>query len=96
MDEDKPGWRTDTIFMLDNDSKHKTPTALQLIGALGIPTLFTAPASFDAVICERVFGIVKACAIGSLVSSIGRRTILNRINECYKNLDGFLHFRRVK
>jgi hypothetical protein len=60
MDKHQPGWREDYILLLDNCSTHKTPTVRRVLSSIGVPTLFTAPASYACCPVELVFGAIKS------------------------------------
>ena len=60
MDKHQPGWREDYILLLDNCSTHKTPTVRRVLSSIGVPTLFTAPASYAYCPVELFFGTIKS------------------------------------
>ncbi len=55
-----PDWRATHFLLLDNFSSHKTTKTKRLLQRLRVPTVFTAPASFQAVPVEGLFAFIKA------------------------------------
>ena len=45
---------------MDNCPSHKTPLLRDVLRKLGVPTIFSAPASFLAIPAEAVFGALKS------------------------------------
>lgn len=60
LDSVKPDWRRDHILLLDNSATHKTKTVIEVIRLLGVPTMYSAPASYLAIPIDRWSGALKA------------------------------------
>ena len=59
LDEERPGWRQNTLLMLDNAPYHSNPATLAVMEKLKIPVIYTGPHSFDASPCETFFAHFK-------------------------------------
>ena len=60
LDAQRPGWREDTILLLDNASYHASVKTIQVMKQLEIPVMFLAPYSYNVAPCELWFGHFKA------------------------------------
>ena len=63
LDQDRPGWRTDTVFLLDGASYHICDEVQQHLSTLNIPIIYTGPYSYDACPCELFFSQLKSTEI---------------------------------
>ena len=59
LDEQRKGWRNDTVFQLDGASWHTSRETIEVIERLKIPIIISAPYSYDAAPVERFFAYVK-------------------------------------
>ena len=59
LDKERPGWREDTVIMLDNARYHTAVATLRVFRDLRIPVMFTGPHSYDACPCELFFAAFK-------------------------------------
>jgi transposase len=59
LDRDRPGWREDTVILMDNASYNKSDDTIKFIKKLGIRVMFSAAYSYDASPIERYFGYLK-------------------------------------
>lgn len=59
LDKDRPGWREDTVVLMDNASYNKNDVTIGTIRKLGMPVMFTASYSYDACPVEHHFGYFK-------------------------------------
>ena len=60
LDKERPGWRKDTVILLDNAPYHTGGATLKLFERLRLPILFTGPHSYAAAPCELFFASFKA------------------------------------
>jgi Asp-tRNA(Asn)/Glu-tRNA(Gln) amidotransferase C subunit len=63
LDKDRPGWREDTVILMDNASYNKNDVTIGTIRKLGMPVMFSASYSYDACPVERHFGYFKQAVI---------------------------------
>ena len=59
MDEKKPGWRKDTVLMMDNAAYHTSSTMMKFYEDHQLPILFTGPHSYAASPVELFFAHFK-------------------------------------
>jgi transposase len=59
LDEDRPGWRTDSIMMFDGASYHKSDKTIELLDSLQVPHLISSPYSYDCSPIELWFARLK-------------------------------------
>ena len=59
LNNDRPGWRTNTIVLLDNAAPHISKETRFYIQKLGIPVMLTAPYSYSASPIETFFANFK-------------------------------------
>ena len=59
LDEERPGWRQNTLLMWDNAPYHSSPATLAILEKLKVPVHFTGPHSYDASPCELFFAHFK-------------------------------------
>ena len=60
LDARRESWRQDHVLQLDNSLIHRNDATKRVLSALGVSTTFTSPASYNCVVCEQVFGILKS------------------------------------
>ena len=60
LDEDRPGWRQNTVLLLDNASWHRGARAVNAIRQLEIPVMFLPPHAYDVAPVELLFAHLKS------------------------------------
>ena len=60
LDKVRPGWRENTIILLDGASYHNSRPTIQVFERLRIPVMFLAPHSYNVAPCELYFAWFKA------------------------------------
>ena len=63
MDEKKPGWRKDTVIMMDNAAYHTSNAMMEFYEKHQLPLLFTGPHSYAASPVELFFAHFKKADI---------------------------------
>ena len=63
LDEERAGWRNNTVLMWDNAPYHSNPSTLGVLEKLKIPVIFTGPHSYEASPCELFFAHFKKADI---------------------------------
>ena len=59
LDDDRPSWRSDTVFLLDGAKYHTCKETQEHMKLLGIRVIFTGPYSYDAAPIELLFAYFK-------------------------------------
>ena len=59
LDKDRPGWRDNTVMLLDNASWHTGERAVDAIRQLEIPVMFLPPYAYDVAPIEKLFAYMK-------------------------------------
>jgi hypothetical protein len=59
LDKSHPGWRENTVILMDNVGFHKTDVVKDALVELKVPVLYCAPGSYDAIPCELLFSRIK-------------------------------------
>ena len=73
LDDDVPGWRADTIFLLDGARYHTSPEMKHYMRQLGLQIAITAPASFSSSPIERLFSALKIGQLNPNHEPTGKR-----------------------
>ena len=60
LDFDRPGWRSDTVFLLDGASYHISPDVQWHLSRLKIPVIYTGPYSYQSCPAELLFAQIKS------------------------------------
>ena len=55
LDKEIPGWRNDTIILIDGAPYHISDETLDHMKQLNIPLMFLGPASYNVAPCELMF-----------------------------------------
>ena len=63
LDRESPGWRGNTVILLDNAKYHTCPASLEIFKRLRIDVCFTGTYSYDAAVCELFFAAYKSADI---------------------------------
>ena len=63
LDRERPGWRADTVILLDNAKYHTCNASLKMFERLKIKVCFTGTYSYDAAVCELFFAAYKSADI---------------------------------
>ena len=72
LDQERPGWRRDTVIMLDNAPYHRAGAVLSLFQEKKVPVLFTGLYSYDASPVELFFAAFKAADINPRLVPTGK------------------------
>ena len=59
LDLELPGWRTETVFLLDGARYHTSPEMRHYFKKLGLQVMFTAPYCYTSSPIERLFAGLK-------------------------------------
>ena len=59
LDVVNPSWRDEYILLMDNCRSHVSKVTAAVLRHLEVPVLYTAPASYEAVPAEAIFGAIK-------------------------------------
>lgn len=59
LDEDRPGWRQDTIIQMDGAKYHLTDQVKSVLEQHKVPALVSAPYSYDGAVAELFFATFK-------------------------------------
>jgi transposase len=59
LDRDRPGWREDSVILLDNASYHGSAATLRLCKELRLPIMFTGPFSYAVSPVELFWSLLK-------------------------------------
>ena len=60
MDTDRPGWRDDTIWLLDGAKMHSTELVKEIFQKLKIPVMIAPPYSWNLVATESWHSMFKS------------------------------------
>lgn len=66
LDDHIVGWREQYIVVIDNCPAHTSAVSLMALAHLGVPLMFTAPASYKALPVEAIFGLLKATDLNGI------------------------------
>ena len=77
LDADRPGWRQNTIILLDNASYHKSTATIEVLEALILPVMYSGPYSFNIAPCELLFSLLKRDVINPNDLPLGKRYVLS-------------------
>ena len=73
LDRERPGWRNDTVIVLDNAPYHTSAATLKVLESLQMPVLFTGPHSFSGVPVELVFSMLKRTNLNPRLVPTGKK-----------------------
>jgi transposase len=59
LDTSKPGWRSNTVLMMDNAPYHRSIHLQSQLNELKLPIMFLGPYQFDLAPVERLFSFIK-------------------------------------
>ena len=60
LDVERPGWRENTVILLDGALYHQSEDTLAHMSKLRLPVMFFGPASYNVAPVELMFGLLKA------------------------------------
>ena len=63
LDKERPGWRDDTVVLIDNAPYHTSRATVSMLKKLQIPVFYTGAHSYDAAPIELFFAEFKSCDI---------------------------------
>ena len=73
LDADRPGWKRDTVVLLDNASYHSSRLTREYLAHLGIRTMYTGPYSYSGVPIELYFAALKSTNLNPSMQATGKR-----------------------
>ena len=73
LDAERPGWRENTIILLDNAPYHSDKATLKLLAGLQVPVCYTGTHSYDACPAELLFAAFKSKAVNPRHLPTGKR-----------------------
>ena len=73
LDEDRPGWKEDTVIMMDNASYHGSQKTREYLAHKGIRTMYTAPYSYSGSPIELWFAALKSTNLNPTMQATGKR-----------------------
>ena len=73
LDRERPGWRSNTVILLDNASYHTSSKALAMFKKHEIPLIFTGPHSYDAAQIELLFSAFKSVDVNPRKVATGKK-----------------------
>ena len=65
LDDERPGWRHTHVFIHDNCPAFATEEVNKLLAHLNVPCLMTAPASFQGLVVEGCFQVLKGTILSN-------------------------------
>ena len=63
LDKERPGWRRDTVIVVDGAKYHQSQAFLIIAAELRLPYMLLGPHSYDAAPCELLFAHFKKADI---------------------------------
>jgi hypothetical protein len=60
LDRDRPGWRDNTVILLDGASYHSAASTKELMAKLRLPVMMVGPYGYQASPCELFFAAFKS------------------------------------
>ena len=73
LDQDRPGWRKNTVLLVDNASYHGSVETMLVLEALEVPIMFSGPYSFNIAACELFFARLKEGMLNPNDLPLGKR-----------------------
>ena len=73
LDAERPGWRANTVILLDNAPYHVDKATLKLLQVLKVPVCYTGPHSYDACPAELLFAAFKSKDVNPRHLPMGKR-----------------------
>ena len=73
LDQDRPGWRKNSVVLIDNAPYHSSNQSMRMFQQLKIPLMFLAPYSFDVAPCELFFAWFKRVDINPDGIAVGKK-----------------------
>ena len=73
LDAERPDWRADTVWVLDNASYHTSEHTMKVFKDLRVPVCFLGPNSYDAAVCELVFAALKTVNLNPSRLPLGKK-----------------------
>ena len=59
LTQERPDWREDTYWLLDNAAYHKSREARECLLKLGVKVILSGQYAYNAAVCENFFGYYK-------------------------------------
>ncbi len=73
LDRTRPGWKKNTVIVMDNAKYHTSKTFINILKSLNIPIMFTGPHSYSASPIELFFAAFKRADINPRKIQTGKR-----------------------
>ena len=73
LDVDRPGWREDTVVLLDGALYHINPEIQEHLRCLQMPVLYTAPKAYDASPIELFWAYLKNQDLNKMALATGKK-----------------------
>ena len=73
LDKERPGWKKDTVILIDNAPYHSGQLTRAYFAALGIRTMYSAPYSYSGAPVERYFAALKSTNLNPTMQATGKR-----------------------
>ena len=72
LDSERPGWRNNTVILMDGALYHQSDDTLAHMKSLQLPVMFFGPASYNVAPVELMFGLIKAVQLNPDGLSTGK------------------------
>ena len=73
LDSERPGWRQDTVIIMDNAPYHVSQATLKVFRDLRVPVLFLGPHSYNISPCELFFSFMKSTHLNPSFFPTGKK-----------------------
>lgn len=73
LDLEVPGWRDDTVLLLDNAPYHTSEETKDALHRLGFTLIYSGPYSYSAAPCELLFAALKTGNLNPLRQPTGKK-----------------------
>ena len=73
LNAERPGWKRDTVVLLDNAPYHSCKLTREYFAHHGIKTMYTAPYSYSGVPVELFFAALKSTNLNPTLQASGKR-----------------------
>ena len=73
LDEERPGWKEDTVVLIDNAKYHSSRKTRNYFAHLGIRVMYTGPYSYSGCPVELYFAALKSTNLNPTMQATGKR-----------------------
>jgi len=88
LDRERPGWRRNTIILLDGASYHCSASTINIFKQLNLPVMFLGPHSYNVAPCELYFAWFKSIDINPRKVAQSKRYVIFLIYHIlYRHFD---------